>query len=249
MKLQQLVTRRGKLAEVGLGSPSPKKRLLQSPACCPTFSLLDKTPKRLRRPSLPCPRGKGSLPLDPLSGFTRGHQSPVRMPLSHPQRAPCSGPGSPAGRLTLQRGGGHGAGTRDAKPGLPRCSARSWTGLLRCGANSISAQLGLDVPAPCLPPPPPPRSLPGHRAGAARGRAGLSRGAREQGRGRCHVEKRALSAVGLSVGHRVSGAQGRHSKCCPLSSAGEVPRNLGRVRIFSRIISRTVWLISLQSHP
>ena len=53
------------------------------------------------------------------------------------------------GRLTMQpRGGGHGAGALDPKPRLSRGCAGVCTGLFSRRANSISAQLRLDVPAP-----------------------------------------------------------------------------------------------------
>lgn len=75
------------------------------------------------------------------------------------------------GRLTAQPGGGHGADTQDAKPGLARGGAGFCTGLFRRGANSIALGCARTCPPPARPspcPPPPPRRPP-RRPGSSRG--------------------------------------------------------------------------------
>ena len=94
---------------------------------------------------------------------------PAPLPPTIRRDAGDQGPGQ--GRLTAQPGGGHGADTPDAKPGLARGGAGVCTGLFRRGANSIELSSARTCPpparsSPC--PPPPPRAA----RRAARVRAG-----------------------------------------------------------------------------
>lgn len=104
---------------------------------------------------------------------------------------------------------------------VSRCRAPDWTGLLRSGANSIAAQLGLDVPAPRLLPPPPPPSPQATRPPPPEADPGVSRRAPGARATSATWRKERVSAVELSPGHsRVNGAEGRGRACCPLSSTG-----------------------------
>lgn len=89
------------------------------------------------------------------------------------------------------------------KTRLPRDRVSFQTGLDRRGANSIAAQLRLDVPAPrLLPPPPPPPPLPGHRPCAARVRAAALPAAP-------WAHQRWWCAVGLCPGHGLMKPRGK----------------------------------------
>lgn len=143
-------------------------------------------------------QGKGSAPLTTLSPGSLEVTDPEGQALGCGSFTPaplpptaCPGPGSPAGKTHLAAQGWpwcwH---TGRRTPTAPLLHSRL-DKLIPLEANSISAQLGLDVPAPCLLPPAPPQSLPGHPAGATGGRAGSPAEPRAQERPQCHVGKSA----------------------------------------------------------